>query len=143
MLITKKNGLGQNMPSSLKRQDNSVKKFGQDLHDLSIKSIIIIALSVINLFFGFIKFANVFSIKFFYFYSPKIVNLSIFGSSLDWLIWELSFLFILLLALFFNFRDRRFHSWFNYCCFAGLAVFVFSLFDVSFVFWLVSLLELS
>lgn len=48
----------------------------------------------LNIFFGLAKLINLLSIRFNYFYAPKVIDIVIFSSSTDLLIWGTSILFI-------------------------------------------------
>lgn len=50
----------------------------------------------VNVLFGFLKFTNALEIKFYHFYSPKIISIMIFSPSIDFWIWIVSLLFIIL-----------------------------------------------
>lgn len=87
----------------------------------------------INLFFGFIKFANFFSVKFFYFYSAKIVQLSLFGSLTDWIVWGATFCAIVLEILFLVSIEKRLPSRTSLLCLAGISLLLLLLFDSTYV----------
>jgi len=55
----------------------------------------IIAAVTINIFFGLIKLVNLLNIEFNYFYSPRVIDIVIFSSSIDLWMWAGSLLFIL------------------------------------------------
>ncbi|MCP8314404.1 MAG: hypothetical protein H3Z53_08565 [archaeon] len=57
-------------------------------------SLIILATSV-NILFGLVKMINLFSIRFYYFYSLNVINITIFSPSIDWWIWCISLLLII------------------------------------------------
>jgi len=50
----------------------------------------------VNVILGSLKFINLLDIKFYYFYSPKVVNIVIFSPSTDLWIWSVSLFFIIL-----------------------------------------------
>jgi len=55
---------------------------------------IMLAVSI-NILFGFVRLINLLSIRFNYFYSPKVIDIVIFSSSTDPWIWGASLLFII------------------------------------------------
>jgi len=57
-------------------------------------SLIIMANSV-NILFGLLILIDLLNIRFYYFYSQNIINITIFSPSIDWWIWCISLLFII------------------------------------------------
>jgi hypothetical protein len=51
--------------------------------------------SSVNVLFGLIKLANLMEIRFYYYYSPKVVNITILSPSTDFWVWMVSLLFTL------------------------------------------------
>lgn len=47
----------------------------------------------VNALFGLLKFANALEIRFYYFYSPRIINVTIFSPTIDFWIWTISLAF--------------------------------------------------
>jgi hypothetical protein len=66
----------------------------------------IVAAVAINILFGLVKLINLLGIEFNYFYSPKVIDIVIFSSSIDLWIWAGSLLFIVLTILL----KRIFHK---------------------------------
>jgi hypothetical protein len=60
----------------------------------------------INILFGLVKLIDLLGIEFNYFYSPKVIDIVIFSSSVDLWIWAVSLLFIMLTILW----KRIFHK---------------------------------
>jgi hypothetical protein len=81
----------------------------------------------INILFGSVKLINLLSVRFNYFYSPKVIDIVIFSSSVDLWIWAASLLFVVL-AMFLNkpLNQLGFPRWLTFLyilLLASLAVF--------------------
>lgn len=66
----------------------------------------------INFLLGLVKFINILDIQYYYFYSPKTINIVIFSPEIDLWIWIVSLIFIILETLLIKtLRNRRVPTW--------------------------------
>jgi len=120
------------MPSFFWNKKNNRENLNIQETSFPINFLLFALFCSVNIFFGFVKFVNFFSIKFYYFYSPKIVDISIFGNLLDWVVWGVSFFVILAEVFLLSFRKKSLPVSLNWFCFAGIAVFLLSLFGINY-----------
>lgn len=116
------------MPSFFSKKD-SMERAGLLFQDLPFNFFLLIFVLSVNLFFSLISLINLFSVNFYYFYSLKIVELTVFGSSLDWVVCCGSFLAVLFEVFVLSFARRRLPCWLNLLCLGGLGVVLFSFID--------------
>ena len=91
--------------------------------DLPINFLIIALASSVNVFFGFLKLLDLLGVRFYYFYSAKVVNIVIFSASLDWSIWLISSIIILSEIFALIFFRKSLPRWiFGLCLFEVAAV---------------------
>ena len=66
----------------------------------------------VNVFFGFLRFVNLLGIRFYYLYSPKVINIVVFSPAIDLWMWGASFSFIMLeILLLKTFYNSSFPRW--------------------------------
>ena len=63
--------------------------------------VVLVSAAVLNLLFGFFKLLNLLQIRYFLFYSPKIVDIVIFSQEVDFWIWAISLFTIVTIVLVF------------------------------------------
>ena len=97
--------------------------------DFSINFLLIALASSVNVFFGFLKLVDLLGLRFYYFYSSKVVNIVIFSSALDWAIWVTSFIIILLEVVALSFLRKSLPRWVSWLCLFVLAVVLISFVD--------------
>ena len=71
------------------KKDKSNKK------NLPINLFFIVTLAAVNIFFSFIKFINLFQIRFYDFYTAKTINITVLGNTPDWIIWAATLIVLL------------------------------------------------
>ena len=84
--------------------------------DLSVNCLLLTLVSSVNVFFGFVAFVNLLGVRFYDFYSAKVINIVIFSQSLDLAIWIISFIVIILEVFALSFLRKslpRWVSWFS------------------------------
>ncbi len=91
-------------------------------NDLSVSFLLITLASSVNVFFGFVQLANLLGIKYYYFYSPKIIDIVIFSPVLDLAVWIVSFVVIVSVVLALSFLRKSLPRWISWFCLLTLAV---------------------
>lgn len=121
------------MPSPFWKKNDSETRNSNIKGQFPVNFFLIVVLSSVCLFFGFLKFVNFFSIKFYYFYSAKIVFLSVFGGIFDWIVFVVGFLLILLEIFILSIWQKSLPLWISWLSFVGLSVLLLSFFNVAYV----------
>ncbi len=101
------------------RRRRAISRYG-----LSANFLLITLASAINILFGFVELVNLLGIKFYYFYSPKVVNIVFFSPVLDLAVWIVSFAVVVLVVLALSFWNKSLPRWVGGFCLFG---FLFSL----------------
>jgi hypothetical protein len=78
----------------------------------------------LNVLFGFFKFADALNIRFFYYYSPRVIDIVVFSNSIDFWIWISSFVLIMLEIILVKTKfNRSIPRWAALECFFSVASF--------------------
>lgn len=100
-------------------------------YGLSANYLLITLASAVNVLFGFVQLVNLAGVKFYYFYSPKVVNIVFFSPALDLVIWIASLVVIASVVLELNFLTKSLPRWISGFCLLALAVALVSLVSVT------------
>lgn len=72
----------------------------------SLALAVLVSAAVINVLFGCVKLLNLFQIRYYLSYSPKIVDLTFFSREVDFWVWAVSFFVIVVLVLLSSLSTR-------------------------------------
>ena len=93
---------------------------GRLLRGSTVDNYIFLVVASINIFFGFLRIIDALSIKYFYLYSPKVIDATVFSSNIDSWILLGSLIFLLFETLRMNLlRVSNFPRWTVWPCLLG------------------------
>ena len=101
-------------------------------NDLSVNFLLLTLASAVNVLFGFVQLVNLLGVKYYYFYSPKIINIVFFSPAVDLAVWIISFAVIVSVVLVLSFLRKSLPRWVSWFCLLTLAVALASAVNLSF-----------
>ncbi|MFB3888665.1 MAG: hypothetical protein ACE14S_04175 [Candidatus Bathyarchaeia archaeon] len=97
---------------------------------LNLDFLLLTILTALNGFFGIVKFANALTIRYYFFYEPKVVNIAIFSESADSWIWAVTAVIVILAVLWMKKRTpMSLPGWTVWACLGALVSFSLFLID--------------